>query len=380
VANPALGVLHRLAPAARAPTPEAAADAVVALHATDPATVHLSVVARTAGPGAPLADVDRALYDDRTLVRVLAMRRTLWAVPVSLVPVVVAACGRAVAAEERRKVVGAVEGQGVADDGARFVGRLEDEALAALVGRGEATARELTDDVPDLARTIRLGGTSKWATEVSMATRVLITLTAEGRVTRSRPRGSWTATLLRYAPVPPLGDPVDPDDARAELARRWLAAFGPASAEPVRDLRWWAGWTVGATRRALADAGGGPPAAGDLGARAGGDAGPWAALVPSLDPTTMGWKERSWYLGDLGGSLFDANGNAGPTIWWSGRIVGGWAQRPGGDVATRLLVDVGTEGETAVDAEAARLQAWLDAGGAVVRPRFPTPLLKELCA
>ena len=379
MANPAIGVLHRLAPAARAATPEEAADSVVALHATDPATVHLSVAARTAGPGAPIADVDRALYDDRTLVRVLAMRRTLWAVPGSLVPVVVAACGRAVAAEERRKVVAALEAQGAADDRARFVARLEEEALAALVDRGEATARELTDDVPDLAGTIHLGGTSKWATDVTLATRVLISLTAEGRVTRARPRGSWTSTHLRYVPVPPLGDPVDPDDARAELARRWLAAFGPASAEPVRDLRWWAGWTVGATRKALAGAGDVPRAT-ERGAAEQGGGEPWAALVPSLDPTTMGWKERSWYLGDLGGALFDSNGNAGPSIWWSGRIVGGWAQRPGGDVATRLLVDVGTEGAAAVDTEAARLQAWLDAGGAVVRPRFPTPLLKELCA
>ena len=24
---------------------------------------------------------------------------------------------------------------------------------------------------------------------------------------------------------------------------------------------------------------------------------PWAALLPTLDPTTMGWKERDWYLG-----------------------------------------------------------------------------------
>ena len=376
MANPALGVLHRLAPAARAATPEQAAEAVVALHATDPATVHLSVAARTAGPGAPVAVVDRALYDDRTLVRVLGMRRTMWAVPCSLVPVVVAACGRAVAGEERRKVATALEAQGVVDDGARFVARLEEEALAALVERGEATARELAHDVPDLARTIRLGGASKWATEVTLATRVVITLTAEGRVTRARPRGSWTSTLLRYVPVRPLGDPVHPDEGRAELARRWLAAFGPSSTDLVRDLRWWAGWTVGATRKALAGAGEPSPVAGP---GAGTDGEPWAALLPSLDPTTMGWKERSWYLGDLGGALFDTNGNAGPTIWWSGRIVGGWAQRPGGEVVTRLLVDVGAEGAAAVDAEAARLQAWLDAGDAVVRPRFPTPLLKELC-
>ena len=376
MAHPPLGILHRLAPAARARTPEEAARAVVALHATDPASVHLAVAARTAGPGSTVADVDRALYDDRSIVRVMGMRRTLWAVPAELVPVVVAACGRAVAAAERRKLAAAVEDQGLAADGGALLDRLEDEALAALVRRGEAMARDLAEDVPDLARTVRLGGTSKWATDVSLATRVVILLTCEGRITRTRAPGSWTSSQVRYAPMPATGEPLGTGEAQAELARRWLAAFGAASADPVADLRWWAGWTVGATRRALAAAGEVPPAH-----EGGGDGGaPWAALVPSLDSTTMGWKQRSWYLDDLAPALFDTNGNAGPTVWLTGRIVGGWAQRSTGEVATRLLVDVGREGEAAVEAEAARLQAWLDASGAVVRPRFPTPLLKELCA
>lgn len=375
--HPAIGILHRLAPAARAATPEAAAHAVVALHATDPASVHLAVAARTAGGGSPIAEIDRALYEDHSLVRVLAMRRTLWAVPADVVPVVVAACGRAVAAAERRRLVAAVEDQGLADDGGAFVERLEEEALDALARRGQALARELAEDVPELARTVHLGGTSKWATDVTLATRVVILLTCAGRITRTRPRGSWTSTHVRYAPMPPLGEPMDTEDARAELARRWLAAFGPASSDPVQDLKWWAGWTVGATRRALAAVG---EAAATVDPDPGPDPRPWAALVPSLDPTTMGWKQRSWYLGDLGSALFDRNGNAGPTIWFSGGIVGGWTQRSTGEVVTRLLVDVGREGAATVEAEAARLQAWLDAGGAVVRPRFPTPLQTELCA
>lgn len=128
-----------------------------------------------------------------------------------------------------------------------------------------------------------------------------------------------------------------------------------------------------ATRRALAAAGEVPPAP------AGGDE-PWVALVPSLDPTTMGWKDRSWYLGDLAPRLFDRNGNAGPAIWCSGRVVGGWAQRRTGEVVTRVLVDLGRDERAAVDAEVARLQAWLDASGAVVKPRFPTPLHSELAS
>jgi hypothetical protein len=87
------------------------------------------------------------------------------------------------------------------------------------------------------------------------------------------------------------------------------------------------------------------------------ESGHWVALLPALDPTTMGWKERDWYLGEHRPVLFDSNGNAGPTIWVDGRIVGGWAVRPAGEVVTRLLRDVGRETERTVDAEAAALTA-----------------------
>ena len=62
---------------------------------------------------------------------------------------------------------------------------------------------------------------------------------------------------------------------------------------------------------------------------------PWAALLPVLDPTVMGWKERGFYLGPHGPTLFDRNGNAGTTAWWDGRIVGCWVQDPDGVVARR---------------------------------------------
>jgi hypothetical protein len=72
------------------------------------------------------------------------------------------------------------------------------------------------------------------------------------------------------------------------------------------------------------------------------------------------------------------SGNAGPTIWADGRIVGGWAIRASGEVATRLLEDVGADTSAAVEAEAARLTKWLQQVS--VMPRFPTPLHKELAA
>ena len=68
---------------------------------------------------------------------------------------------------------------------------------------------------------------------------------------------------------------------------------------------------------------------------------PWVALLPALDPTAMGWKERDWYLGEHAALLFDSNGNVGPTVWSDGRIVGGWGSGEDGEVVYRLLEDIG---------------------------------------
>jgi hypothetical protein len=173
---------------------------------------------------------------------------------------------------------------------------------------------------------------------------------------------------------------LERERARAELVSRWLAAYGPAT---VTDVKWWTGWTLGQTRAALAAIGTtevdleGTPGivlAEDVESES--EPEPWAALLPALDPTVMGWKERDWYLGDHQPALFDRNGNAGPTVWWNGRIVGGWAGRKDGEVAYRLLEDVGAEAVDAIEAEAERLAAWL--GETRVTPRFATPLAKQL--
>ena len=179
-----------------------------------------------------------------------------------------------------------------------------------------------------------------------------------------------------------LGAGLDPGAARTALARRWLTAFGPA---PAADLQWWAGWTGAQTKAALAalpvtdvdlDGQAGVALADDLDFAA--TAPPVAALLPGLDPTPMGWQARAWFLGPHAPTLFDRTGNIGPTVWWAGRVVGGWAQRASGEVVCLLLEDIGADGEAAVAARAAALEAWL--GASRVAPRFRTPLERELSA
>ena len=380
-----LAIRHRLAPSERAPDPVEAARAVVALHASDPPSVYLAARART--EHGSVAEVEHALYGERTLVRLTGMRNTLFVAPADLEPVIAGACLRAIAPRERRRLERLVQSAGIAPDAAAWLERVEREALAALSRRGEAAGAELSKEVPALREPIRFGEGTRWETTTSVTGRLLSLLAAEGRVVRGRPRGSWVSGQYRWMPNEGWlgGDLAElrAEDAEAELARRWLGSFGPGTAE---DLRWWTGWTVKTTRRALA-------ATASVEVELdGGEVGhllpddteparppePWAALLPALDPTVMGWLERRWYLGEHAPTLFDRNGNAGPTVWWDGRVVGGWAQRPGAEVVFRLLEDVGSEGAAMIEAEAARLTAWFE--GTRVTPRFRAPLERELAA
>ena len=95
----------------------------------------------------------------------------------------------------------------------------------------------------------------------------------------------------------------------------------------------------------------------------------------------MGRQARDRYPAPgLRPSLFDRSRNVGPTVWWNGRVVGGWAQRADGEIAWRLLdvEGVGRAGEAAIEAEVDRLRGW--SGSARVTPRFRTPLERELVA
>lgn len=374
---------HHLAPASRSDDLVEIAGDLVGLHATDPASVYLAAAARMREPR--LEAVQRALYDDRTLVRMLGMRRTMFVLPVELAAAVQAGCTGAIAVRERRKLEQMIDGAGLHGDAAAHLHNVERATLRALA-RGEATGAELSREVPELRQEFPFGAGTKWEGVQTLTTRLLVLLGAEGRIVRGRPRGSWISSQYQWAPIESwLTNGLETWEAgaaQAELVRRWLAAFGPGT---VADLRWWTGWTAGETKRALAaletvevelEAETALVLVDDL--EPADAVEPWVALLPALDPTVMGWAGRDWYLGPHGPALFDRSGNAGPTVWCDGRIAGGWAQRKDGEIAFSLLEDVGSDAAEAVAAAAERLGALI--GDVRVTPRFRTPLEKELIA
>jgi len=376
-----LAVRHHVAPAERVDTVLQVVRDMVCLHATDPSTVYVSVRARMTGGN--IDAVDRALYEERQVVRMLAMRRTMFVVPVDDIGMVHAAASIGVARTQRRRTEQLVSMLGVSDPGT-WLREAEAATLASLGRRGEATAREVAKDVPALRERTRVNVGTKYEADLGMAGRVLLQLAVDGRIVRARPRGTWISSQYRWALLDRwLGRPIDEVPvvaAQASLVRRWLERFGPGTES---DIRWWTGFSAREVRAALAgnatvsvdlDGAPGYVLVGDLDATP--RPAPWVALLPALDATTMGWQARDWYLGPHKAPLFDSNGNAGPTIWVDGRIVGGWAVRRTGEVVTKLLEDVGREMTLAVEAEAGRLTEWYGSVQAV--PRFPTPLYREL--
>jgi Winged helix DNA-binding domain len=373
---------HRLAPGHRASDVVDATRSMVCLHGTDPSTVYLSAWARV--DGFAVADLERALYEDRSLVKHLAMRRTLFVFPRDVLGAAQAGASERVADFERRRLIRDVERAELFSDGERWLADASARVLEALSGGREATSSELRAEIPPLEGAIMYGEGKSWGGKAPIGPRVLTVLSAAGQIVRASNDGAWTTSRPRWTSMAAwLGEELvgpSPAEGVTALVERWLRVFGPGTAA---DLKWWLGSTVAAVRRALADL---DAVDVDLDGQTGyllpDDLEPaepvehWAALLPPLDPTTMGWIERDWYLGEHTSQLFDTNGNAGPTAWWDGRIVGGWRQGDRGEVILQPLEDVGTEGLEALEGEATRLTDWL--AGTRFLPRFPSPLSKLL--
>jgi hypothetical protein len=364
------------------PTDRPVADvarSLVGLHATDPATPYLSLWARSAG--FRVADLDAALYADRTVVKHLAMRRTLWVFNTADLPAVQAAASDRVATNERRKLIADVVKAGIAVDGDAWLAEASAAVRAHLDENGHANARDLRAALPQLAGSYDPAPGKSWGGAGPISPRVLTVLGVEGHMVRGPNEGGWTTSRPKWTSAQRwLGtsDPMEHDAARAALIGTWLKTFGPAG---VNDVKWYFGHTLTWARDGLRDVGAvevdmdGTP-----GYALPDDLEPepacerWCALLPGLDVTTMGWQDRDWYLAPHKAQVFDRNGNGGPTAWCDGRIVGGWTQDADGRVVVQLVEKVDVKASKALTRKAKALTDWL--GGVRIAARFPSPLSK----
>lgn len=282
-----------------------------------------------------IAAMEHALYDGRTLIRHHAMRRTLWVMSPHLARAAHAGFTRKIVAAERHRSTKIFEhDEDWIDRGIRRIVGLVEEA-----GRPVST-RELGELAPDLAVTIEVRQ-GRSTGRIALHSRFLLLAAMDGAICRARPPGSWIGSHYawesndRWMQID-WGRHGELTGATIVIDR-WLRQFGPGT---LTDLAWWTGGTKTLVRQALEaveaepvmlESGEGyvhpghevPP-----------DPGPWVGLLPGLDPTPMGWKQRSWYLPDeVAARVVDRNGNIGPTVWLDGRVVGGWAQRQDGTIA-----------------------------------------------
>lgn len=219
-----------LAPNAAASSVADACRAVVGLQAQSWPAVPYGVRARTRG--LTIADLESAQLRERTVVRTWAQRGTL----------------HLVATEDLGWLLGLIGPHAIARDAKRRLDLGIDEATyAAAVGVME---RLLSDGPTTRVRIeeafVRAGVPLEPRTQASI--HVIQRAALEGRVCYGPEKGREKEIVLLRDWVD-IGPALDPDVALAELARRYLAAFGPAG---VWDFAKWSALPMPACRRAFA--------------------------------------------------------------------------------------------------------------------------------
>ncbi len=313
--------------------------ALLAVQAQDLSAARLALRARIAGLTA--ADVDGALTVERSVIVAWLGRGTLHLAARDDYPWLLGLTAPMRLATSRRRL-----GQeGVTPDAAE---RAVEVIERALSDEGPLTRPELAERLA--ARGIRTDGQ---ATPHLLALAALRGIAVLGPV---RDDGAHAFALARdwLGAAPPSA--LEGDEraaALAELARRYLAAHGPAM---DADLAAWSGLRLRDARAGLA------AIAAELARLSGGLVDlarrepPPEAIPPRLlgafDPYLLGWKDRGFAVPARHAKRVHPGGGmlrAVATV--DGRVVGTWT-RPGGRVELELFGRVGAQARAALGADA----------------------------
>ena len=369
---------------------------IVALHTTDPTAPYFSLWARV--PDFRREALEDALYERRELIKLLCMRVTLHAVPSDEVPLFFQAYSQHRTRPETQRFGDFLVQAGLCreEEVEAFLQDLQRRVLDVLTEKGPSTVRQINQAVPELKNKIRHSVGKPYEGEIGVGSYLVPNIMgAQGLLIRARPRGTWRSNLYEYAALSdwlPGIDPesVAPQEAKTWLVQRYLAAFGPATLD---DVQWWTGFTKGETKDTLdglesavaemAIAGLGDEYlmlaedARQLHDFAPADA-PYVFLLPCLDPYIMGYQDRRRFLAsEHRTKVFDRAGNAVPTIWVNGQIVGAWGQRKeDGSVVYGFFESVEEEERVLLEDKRQQLEKFLD--GEFLPPRFRTSFTRAL--
>jgi hypothetical protein len=290
-------------------TVEGTVEAAAGIYSTAP-TSYLSFVARV--PRFTNGDLDRALYQDRTLVRRASLRGSGFLIPLDRIDAVASA-------SDREEWYTAAVDKIVGEQRRRKWTR---EIVTILDGR-ELRAREIRAEMG-------LSG------EESESLRYLLSSLSQHRqVAAASGTKGWRDNQYGYAlwdqwfPDHPARD-LNPEEARAEIARWYLGGHGPATAE---DFAWWSGLKRANAEKALSAV---AEMTGDgLFDLAGASVGPdptGLRLLPIWDTSMVTQISRRRMVDPLlYPFVYDASGNLTSTIVSDGRVVGVWDRRGDGD-------------------------------------------------
>ncbi|MFN2273027.1 MAG: winged helix DNA-binding domain-containing protein [Anaerolineae bacterium] len=369
---------------------------VVALHATAATGPYFSLWARVGDFQREM--LEDALYEKRALVKLLCMRVTLHVVASDEAVFFYRAFPadffeRPMPIEFRGGGLLAHAGLCSEEEAPALLADLHRRVLAVVTEDGPSTTQQIGRKIPEFAAKIHHDVGKAYEGEFSIGSRLVGDMCMRGLLVRTRPRGSWRSSLYEYAALSDWLPDVDlesvaQDEARTWLVRRYLAAFGPATPD---DVQWWTGLAKGETQEALETIASevvevAIEGADDVHLMLADDAerlrdfaapdAPYVFFLPSLDPYIMGYSERRRFLVPVHRKkVFDRAGNAVPTVWADGRVVGVWGQRKDGQVFYELLEPVGGL-EALLAEEVRRLEDFL--AGEALPPGIRTPFTRSL--
>jgi len=342
----------------------AVASRLCGLHAQLMSSAELAAWARV--DGLARNEVQGALWEHRTLVKTWAMRGTLHLLPSSELRTWYAAlstCRHFLRPAVWKRAYGLT----IED-----LDRLTDAVSQALAGC-LMTREELAAAVERLTGSAAFGvkvGQSSWGTTLRPAAfsgRLCFGPSLGQRVRFTGPE-SWLASNAQ-APGPPVAVP----SATAEVARRFLSGYGPAT---VQDLaRWWGGGGVGTARQWVESLGDEVCPVDVEGSRGwllathaaearDSSSARMVRLLPAFDPYVVAASAHAERLlpGDWRSRVYRPQGWISPVLLVDGRMQGTWSHQMKGsrvEVAIDPFVPVPRWVDRAAGEEAERLAAFL---------------------